>query len=143
MNALLWGQPRSVASQASDLAKREIGITPFDCPRDNAPHAIGGDLNRCGNGTVPQALHSQRLGGPARLTGSQATGCWSALNPQNSYIPAENTSHLVAGPVSEPQSAQVYLQAIASFRRDDLIWAGYLELPVRPWVKSVLCAHSG
>src|SRR6266511_4335448 len=32
---ILRGQPMSVASQASDLAKRENGITPFDCPGDN------------------------------------------------------------------------------------------------------------
>jgi hypothetical protein len=30
------------------------------------------------------------------MTASRATGCWCALNPQNSYIPAENTSHLGA-----------------------------------------------
>jgi hypothetical protein len=32
---LLRGRPRRVTSQASELHKRKIGITPFDCPRDN------------------------------------------------------------------------------------------------------------
>ena len=32
---LLRGRPRSVTAQASELRKCEIGITPFDCPRDN------------------------------------------------------------------------------------------------------------
>ena len=32
---LLRGQPKRVASQASKPHKREIGITSFDCPRDN------------------------------------------------------------------------------------------------------------
>jgi hypothetical protein len=31
---LLWGRPKSVASQASDLHKGENSITPFDCPGD-------------------------------------------------------------------------------------------------------------
>jgi hypothetical protein len=31
---LLRGRPKSVASQAPDLRECEIGITPFDCPRD-------------------------------------------------------------------------------------------------------------
>ena len=29
------GAAKSVSSQASEMHKREIGITPFDCPRDN------------------------------------------------------------------------------------------------------------
>jgi hypothetical protein len=32
---LLRGRPRSVTSQATELHKCKIGITPFDCPRDN------------------------------------------------------------------------------------------------------------
>jgi hypothetical protein len=32
---LLRGRPKSVASQAPELRECEIGITPFDCPRDN------------------------------------------------------------------------------------------------------------
>jgi hypothetical protein len=31
---LLRGRPRGVSSQAPDLHKRKIGITPFDCPCD-------------------------------------------------------------------------------------------------------------
>jgi hypothetical protein len=31
---LLWGHPKSVASQAPDLGQCENGITPFDCPRE-------------------------------------------------------------------------------------------------------------
>jgi hypothetical protein len=37
---LLQGRPRSVTSQASELLKRKIGITPFDCPRDNCCQAL-------------------------------------------------------------------------------------------------------
>jgi hypothetical protein len=34
MQNLLRGRPKSVAAQASELRECEIGITPFDCPRD-------------------------------------------------------------------------------------------------------------
>ena len=33
---LLRGRPRGVSSQAPELRERKIGITPFDCPRDNS-----------------------------------------------------------------------------------------------------------
>jgi hypothetical protein len=37
---LLWGRPKGVASQASDLHRREIGITLFDCPRNISHLAV-------------------------------------------------------------------------------------------------------
>jgi hypothetical protein len=33
--AVTTGRSKSVASQAPDLHKRNNGIAPFDCPRDN------------------------------------------------------------------------------------------------------------
>jgi hypothetical protein len=39
---LLRGRPKSVSAQASELHKREIGITPFDWPRDKSTkYAVG------------------------------------------------------------------------------------------------------
>jgi hypothetical protein len=38
---VLWGHPKSVASQAPDLGQCENGITPFDCPRDNSLRCHG------------------------------------------------------------------------------------------------------
>jgi hypothetical protein len=35
LSVLLRGRPRGVSSQAPELRERKIGITPFDCPRDN------------------------------------------------------------------------------------------------------------
>jgi hypothetical protein len=32
---LLRGRPRSVTAQVPELRECKIGITPFDCPRDN------------------------------------------------------------------------------------------------------------
>jgi hypothetical protein len=37
---LLRGRPRGVSSQAPELRERKIGITPFDCPRDNFGHGF-------------------------------------------------------------------------------------------------------
>jgi Transposase len=37
---LLRGRPKSVASQASELHERKIGITTFDCPRDSTTAAL-------------------------------------------------------------------------------------------------------
>jgi hypothetical protein len=34
--ALLRGRPKSVASQACQLDRRKISITPFDCPNDKS-----------------------------------------------------------------------------------------------------------
>jgi hypothetical protein len=36
VGCLLRGRPRGVSSQALELRKRKIGITPFDCPCDNS-----------------------------------------------------------------------------------------------------------
>jgi transposase len=38
---LLRGRPRSVTAQALELRECKIGITPFDCPRDNAMILLG------------------------------------------------------------------------------------------------------
>jgi hypothetical protein len=35
VSQLLRGRPRSVTAQASELRECEMGITPFDCPRDS------------------------------------------------------------------------------------------------------------
>jgi hypothetical protein len=45
---LLRGRPRDVSSQAPDLHKRKLGITPFDCPCDNEPARQKRGLTRAG-----------------------------------------------------------------------------------------------
>jgi 4a-hydroxytetrahydrobiopterin dehydratase len=64
---LLRGRPKSVASQAPELRECEIGITPFDCPRDNS-----GTDRPWSRASVPG--RRRRRGVPAALPGWERRG---------------------------------------------------------------------
>ena len=70
LEQLLRGRPRGVSSQASELHEREIGITPFDCPRDISRQSRKGRVGASAGANFGLSGHGRLLD---RLEGCQAS----------------------------------------------------------------------